>query len=104
MHSEEYLETFGTDTVPHLCGFKSEARAACTTFVGMADLTPVNCSSENIMYSGSLLIKRLNTDLSIFNVAPDSVDGGDFCYTKAVKNASNSAYRRIYGGKFNYCF
>ena len=37
-----------------------------------------------------------------FNVAPGSVDGGGFCYTKAVKNASNAAYRRMYGGKFNY--
>ena len=54
------------------------------------------------MYSGSLLIRRLNKDLSIFNVAPGSVDGGGFCYTQAVKNASNAAYRRMYGGKFNY--
>ena len=102
VHSEEYLETFGTDTVPYLRGFKSEARAACSTFVGMADLTPANGSSENIMYSGSLLIKRLNKDLSIFNVAPGSVDAGGFCYTKAVKNSGNAAYRRIYGGKFLY--
>ena len=88
--------------MPYLCGFQSEARAACTTFGRMADLTPANGSSENIMYSGSLLIKRLNKDLSIFNFAPGSVDGGGFCYTKAVKNAIHAAYRRMYGGKFNY--
>ena len=87
--------------MPYLRGFKSEARAACSTFVGMADLTPPNGSSENIMYSGSLLIRRLNKDLSVFNVAPGSVDGG-FCYTKAVKSSSNAAYRRMYGGKFSY--
>ena len=40
VRSEEYLETFGTDTVPYLRGFKSEARASCSTFVGMAEITP----------------------------------------------------------------
>ena len=30
VRSEEYLETFGTDTVPYLRAFKSEARAYCS--------------------------------------------------------------------------
>jgi phycocyanin-associated rod linker protein len=103
-HSEEYLETFGTDTVPYLRGFKSEARAACSTFVGMADLTPANASAEHVMYTGPLLVKRLTKDLSTFAAGGGafSGDGAGFSYTNAVKNARNSAYRRMYGGKFNY--
>jgi phycocyanin-associated rod linker protein len=103
-HSEEYLETFGTDTVPYLRGFKSEARAACSTFVGMADLTPANASAEHVMYTGPLLVKRLTKDLSTFAAGGGafSGDGAGFSYTNAVKNSRNSAYRRMYGGKFNY--
>ena len=103
-HSEEYLETFGTDTVPYLRGFKSEARAACSTFVGMADITPANASAEHVMYSGPLLVKRLTKDLSGFAAGGGafSGDGSGFSYTNAVKNARNSAHRRMYGGKFNY--
>ena len=105
VRSEEYLETFGTDTVPYLRGFKSEARAACSTFVGMAEVTPANASAEHVMSTGPLLVKRFTMDLSSFAgtaVYSDDSDRGGFSYTNAVSNPRNSAYRRMYGGKFNY--
>ena len=105
VRSEEYLETFGTDTVPYLRGFKSEARASCSTFVGMAEITPANASSENAMYTGPSLVKRFSMDLNSFAAAAvysDDSDRGGFSYTNAVSNPRNAAYRRMYGGKFNY--
>ena len=69
----------------------------------MADLTPANASAEHVMYTGPLLVKRLTKDLSTFVAGGGfSGDGGGFSYTNAVKNVNNAAYRRIYGGKFNY--
>ena len=49
-------------------------------------------------------MKRLTKDLSGFTAggAAFSGDGAGFSYTNAVKNARNSAYRRMYGGKSNY--
>ncbi len=104
VRSEEYLETFGTDTVPYLRAFKSEARAYCSTFVSMAELTPANASSENVMYSGPLLVKRLvKAGTSVVAIDPGAFDTSvEFSYTNAVGNSRNPAFRRIYGGKFAY--
>lgn len=104
VRSEEYLETFGTDTVPYLRAFKSEARAYCSTFVSMAELTPANASSENVMYSGPLLVKRLvKAGASVVAIDPGAFDTSvEFSYTNAVGNSQNPAFRRIYGGKFAY--
>ena len=104
VRSEEYLETFGTDTVPYLRAFKSEARAYCSTFVSMAELTPANASSENVMYSGPLLVKRLvKAGASVVAIDPGVFDTSvEFSYTNAVGNSRNPAFRRIYGGKFAY--
>ena len=104
VRSEEYLETFGTDTVPYLRAFKSEARAYCSTFVSMAELTPANASSENVMYSGPLLVKRLvKAGASVVAIDPGAFDTTvEFSYTNAVGNSRNPAFRRIYGGKFAY--
>ena len=99
--SEEYLETFGIDTVPYLRGFKSEARSYCSTFIGTLELTPSNATSENAMYSGSLLVKMLNK-APVITAPSFTGDGSGFCYTKAVKNSSDAAFRRMYGGKFSY--
>ena len=104
VRSEEYLETFGTDTVPYLRAFKSEARAYCSTFVSMVELTPANGSAEHVMYSGPLLVKRLTKGRSAMATTPAAfvADTADFSYTNAVKNPSSAAFRRMYGGKFNY--
>ena len=104
VRSEEYLETFGTDTVPYLRAFKSEARAYCSTFVSMAELTPANASSENVMYSGPLLVKRLvKAGASVVAIDLGAFDTSvEFSYTNAVGNSRNPAFRRIYGGKFAY--
>ena len=104
VRSEEYLETFGTDTVPYLRAFKSEARAYCSTFVSMAELTPANASSENVMYSGPLLVKRLvKAGASVVAIDPGAFDTSvEFSYTNAVGNSRNPAFRRMYGGKFAY--
>ena len=102
VRSEEYLETFGTDTVPYLRAFKSEARSYCSTFVSMVELAPANASAENVMYSGPLLVKRLaKSSVSVTAIDPSAFDTSvEFSYTNAVSNAKNPAFRRMYGGKF----
>ena len=104
VRSEEYLETFGTDTVPYLRAFKSEARSFCSTFVSMVELAPANASAEHVMYSGPLLVKRLTKGRAAMATAPAAfvADTADFSYTNAVKNPASAAFRRMYGGKFNY--
>ena len=104
VRSEEYLETFGTDTVPYLRAFKSEARAYCSTFVSMVELSPANASAENVMYSGPLLVKRLTkSTVSVSTIDPSLFDTSvEFSYTNAVGNSRNPAFRRMYGGKFAY--
>ena len=104
VRSEEYLETFGTDTVPYLRAFKSEARAYCSTFVSMVELSPANASAENVMYSGPLLVKRLTkSTVSVSAIDPSLFDTSvEFSYTNAVGNSRNPAFRRMYGGKFAY--
>ena len=99
--SEEYIETFGTDTVPYLRAFKSEARASCSTFMGMAEVTPANAGSENAMGGMSLLVGYLNKGVKLRSPAfvPDSTP---FSYTRAVGDARNAAFQRMYGGKFCY--
>ena len=104
VRSEEYLETFGTDTVPYLRAFKSEARSYCSTFVNMVELVPANASAEHVMYSGPLLVKRLvKSAMSVNAVDPGAFDTSvEFSYTNAVGNSRNPAFRRMYGGKFAY--
>ena len=104
VRSEEYLETFGTDTVPYLRAFKSEARAYCSTFVSMVELSPANASAENVMYSGPLLVKRLaKSTVGVSTIDPSLFDTSvEFSYTNAVGNSRNPAFRRMYGGKFAY--
>lgn len=104
VRSEEYLETFGTDTVPYLRAFKSEARSYCSTFVSMVELAPANASAEHVMYSGPLLVKRLvKSAMSVNAVDPGAFDTSvEFSYTNAVGNSRNPAFRRMYGGKFAY--
>jgi phycocyanin-associated rod linker protein len=104
VRSEEYLETFGTDTVPYLRAFKSEARSYCSTFVSMVELAPANASAEHVMYSGPLLVKRLvKSATSVNAVDPGAFDTSvEFSYTNAVGNSRNPAFRRMYGGKFAY--
>ena len=104
VRSEEYLETFGTDTVPYLRAFKSEARSYCSTFVSMVELAPANASAEHVMYSGPLLVKRLaKSGVTLNAIDPSAFDTSvEFSYTNAVGNSRNPAFRRIYGGKFAY--
>ena len=103
VRSEEYLETFGTDTVPYLRAFKSEARAYCSTFVSMAEISPANASADNVMYSGPLLVKRLTKSRAGAAAASGFVaDTTPFSYTNAVGNPRNGAFRRMYAGKFDY--
>jgi len=97
VRSEEYLETFGTDTVPYLRAFKSEARSFCSTFVSMVELAPANASAEHVMYSGPLLVKRLTKGRAAMATAPAAfvADTADFSYTNAVKNPASAAFRRM---------
>ena len=78
-------------------------QASCSVVHGPhhSAVTKANASSENSMYSGSLLVKMLNKAAAV--AAPAFTgDGSDFVYSKAVGQASNAAFRRMYGGKFSY--
>ena len=70
----------------------------------MVELAPANASAEHVMYSGPLLVKRLTKGRAAMATAPAAfvADTADFSYTNAVKNPASAAFRRMYGGKFNY--
>ena len=101
--SGEYIETFGHDTVPYFRAFKSEARAYCSTFVGMAEVTPANASSDNSLAKGSLLVRSLNqsrgsgTTVQRYMPQQGVFDNTPFSYSQATRNSSSAAFQRMYG-------
>ena len=94
--SGEYIETFGHDTVPYFRAFKSEARAYCSTFVGMAEVTPANASSDNSLAKGSLLVRSLNqsrgsgTTVQRYMPQQGVFDNTPFSYSQATRNSSSA--------------
>ena len=101
--SGEYIETFGLDTVPYFRAFKSEARAYCSTFVGMAEVTPANASSDNALLSASMLVRSLNVKSGFMTTVRRSMpqqgvfDNTPFSYSQATRNSSSASFQRMYG-------
>jgi phycocyanin-associated rod linker protein len=96
--SGEYLEVFGTDTVPYSRAFKSEAGFYCSTFVNMGQVCPGNASSDSTTQSRSLLVKAFNDARSLSN-GTGGFDVAAFSYSKAVTDPSSRAFQRMYQSK-----
>jgi phycocyanin-associated rod linker protein len=96
--SGEYLEVFGTDTVPYARAFKSEAGFYCSTFVNMGEVCPANASADSTTQSRSLLVVAFKNARSL-STGRGSYDTASFSYSKAVTDPSSRAFQRMYQSK-----
>tara|TARA_B100001939_G_scaffold314438_1_gene298900 strand:- start:3386 stop:4222 length:837 start_codon:yes stop_codon:yes gene_type:complete len=96
--SGEYLEVFGTDTVPYPRAFKSEAGFYCSTFVNMGEVCTGNAASDTTVQSRSLLVMALNNARSL-STAGGSFDVSAFVYSKAIKDPNSGAFQRMFQPK-----
>ena len=96
--SGEYLEVFGTDTVPYSRAFKSEAGFYCSTFVNMGEVCTGNAASDTTVQSRSLLVMALNNARSL-STSAGSFDVSAFSYSKAIKDPTSGAFQRMYQPK-----
>ena len=92
--SGEYLEVFGTDTVPYARAFKSEAGFYCSTFVNMGEVCTGNAASDTTVQSRSLLVMALNNARSL-STSAGSFDVSAFVYSKAIKDPTSGAFQRM---------
>ena len=93
--SGEYLEVFGTDTVPYDRAWKSEAGFYCSTFVNMCSVSTGNASSDKIVGGRSQLVMALAKAREL-STSSGSFDVSGFSYSKAVRDPSSGAFRRMY--------
>jgi phycocyanin-associated rod linker protein len=93
--SGEYLEVFGTDTVPYDRAWKSEAGFYCSTFVNMCSVSTGNASSDKIVGGRSQLIMALAKAREL-STSSGNFDVSGFSYSKAVRDPSSGAFRRMY--------
>jgi phycocyanin-associated rod linker protein len=93
--SGEYLEVFGTDTVPYDRAWKSEAGFYCSTFVNMCSVSTGNASSDKVVGGRSQLVMALSKAREL-STSSDNFDVSGFSYSKAVRDPSSGAFRRMY--------
>jgi phycocyanin-associated rod linker protein len=93
--SGEYLEVFGTDTVPYDRAWKSEAGFYCSTFVNMCSVSTGNASSDKIVGGRSQLVMALAKAREL-STSSGNFDVSGFSYLKAVRDPSSGAFRRMY--------
>ena len=93
--SGEYLEVFGTDTVPYDRAWKSEAGFYCSTFVNMCSVSTGNASSDKIVGGRSQLVMALAKAREL-STSSGSFDVSGFSYSKAVRDPSSGAFQRMY--------
>ena len=93
--SGEYLEVFGTDTVPYDRAWKSEAGFYCSTFVNMCSVSTGNASSDKIVGGRSQLVMALAKAREL-STSSGSFDVSGFSYSKAVRDPSSGSFRRMY--------
>ena len=93
--SGEYLEVFGTDTVPYDRAWKSEAGFYCSTFVNMCSVSTWNASSDKVVGGRSQLVMALAKAREL-STSSDNFDVSGFSYSKAVRDPSSGAFRRMY--------
>ena len=96
-HSGEYLEVFGTDTVPYLRAWTSEAGFHCSTFVNHSQVTQGNAASDTITEGRSQLVMALNNARNISTKQGFDVSG--FVYSKAVQDPTSGAFKRMFNPK-----
>ena len=93
--SGEYLEVFGTDTVPYDRAWKSEAGFYCSTFVNMCSVSTGNASSDKVVGGRSQLVMALAKAREL-STSSGNFDVSGFSYSKAVRDPSSGAFRRMY--------
>ena len=93
--SGEYLEVFGTDTVPYDRAWKSEAGFYCSTFVNMCSVSTGNAGSDKIVGGRSQLVMALAKAREL-STSSGNFDVSGFSYSKAVRDPSSGAFRRMY--------
>ena len=96
--SGEYLEVFGTDTVPYARAFKSEAGFYCSTFINMGQVCQANSNSDSTSEGRSLLVVALNNARSLSSDT-NTYDVSSFSYSKAVTDPTSRAFQRMYQSK-----
>ena len=97
-HSGEYLEVFGTETVPYQRAWTSEAGKYCSTFVNLARISPANAASDIIIEGRSQLVMEFSNARSISG-AGKGYDVSGFVYSKATSDPTSEAFRRMYQSK-----
>ena len=93
--SGEYLEVFGTDTVPYDRAWKSEAGFYCSTFVNMCSVSTGNAGSDKIIGGRSQLVMSLANARKL-STSSGSYDVTGFSYSKAVRDPSSGAFQRMF--------
>ena len=96
-HSGEYLEVFGTDTVPYPRAWTSAAGAYCSTFTNLARVTPANAASDTTIEARSQLVMEFSNARQISQAAGYDVSG--FVYSKAVRDPYSGSFQRMYQSK-----
>ena len=93
--SGEYLEVFGTDTVPYDRAWTSEAGFFCSTFVNMCSVSTGNASSDKIVGGRSQLVMSLANARNL-STSTGNYDVSGFSYSKAVRDPSSGAFQRMF--------
>ena len=93
--SGEYLEVFGSDTVPYDRAWTSEAGFYCSTFVNMCSVSTGNASSDKITGSRSQLVMSLANARNL-STSTGGFDVSGFTYSKAVRDPSSGAFQRMF--------
>ena len=93
--SGEYLEVFGTDTVPYDRAWKSEAGFYCSTFVNMCTVSTGNASSDKIVGGRSQLVMALAQAREL-STSTGNFDVSGFSYSRAVQDPSSGAFKRMF--------
>ena len=97
-HSGEYLEVFGTDTVPYPRAWTSAAGAYCSTFTNLAKVTPANAASDTTIEARSQLVMEFSNARRI-SESGSGYDVSGFVYSKAVRDPYSGAFQRMYQSK-----
>ena len=95
--SGEYLEVFGTDTVPYLRAWNSEAGSYCSTFVNLGRVSTGNAASDTIVEARSQLVMEFAAARNLSSAKGGDVSG--FKYSSAVTDPRSRAFQSMYQPK-----
>ncbi|BEV36102.1 phycobilisome rod-core linker polypeptide [Synechococcus sp. M16CYN] len=97
-HSEEYLEIFGTNTVPYLRAWTSAAGTYCSTFTNLGRVTPGNAASDTTIESRSQLLMEFSNARRL-STAEGGYEVLAFSYSRAMNDPTSGAFARIFSPK-----